>query len=400
MELIIETLAGAGPGAAPLEIVERKGLGHPDTICDALAEEVCLALCEEYERRFGGILHHNVDKVLLCGGSARPTFGGGEVTAPIEIILGGRATSTHEGERIPVDEIAVDAAKRWITRSLPHVDVERNVVFSTRIHPGSSELSALFRRGHGAEVPRANDTSIGVGFAPLTTLERVVLEVEQLLNGAETKRQHPYIGEDLKVMGVRNRDQIDLTLACAMVSRHVHDLDAYAMKLELVRELVEAHAQSIAGHPVSVKVNAADDLERGDVYLTVTGTSAEAGDDGEVGRGNRASGLITPYRPMTLEAAAGKNPVSHVGKLYNALAGRVASRLAAELGGGTDAAVVVVSRIGHPIDDPRAVNLRLSSAQPLDLAEAERVARAVLADEVARLPELRAQLLARQVRLF
>ncbi len=53
-----------------VEVVERKGAGHPDTICDALAETLSRNLCREYQSRFGYILHHNVDKALLCGGRA------------------------------------------------------------------------------------------------------------------------------------------------------------------------------------------------------------------------------------------------------------------------------------------------------------------------------------------
>ena len=75
----------------PVEVVERKGLGHPDTIFDALAEALSRALCREYLQKCGIILHHNVDKALLCGGRAAPQFGGGVVLAPIEIHLAGRA---------------------------------------------------------------------------------------------------------------------------------------------------------------------------------------------------------------------------------------------------------------------------------------------------------------------
>jgi S-adenosylmethionine synthetase len=80
-----------------------------------------------------------------------------------------------------------------------------------------------------------------------------------------------------------------------------------------------------------VVVNAADDLQAGSVYLTVTGTSAEAGDDGEAGRGNRVNGLITPYRPMTMESAAGKNPVTHVGKISNVCASLITQRQVTEI---------------------------------------------------------------------
>ena len=102
----ISLLETPSPASQPLEIVERKGLGHPDTICDALAENLSRALSRFYLERCGAILHHNVDKALLCGGTARPAFGGGEIAEPIEIYLAGRATAEFEGVTIPVDEIA------------------------------------------------------------------------------------------------------------------------------------------------------------------------------------------------------------------------------------------------------------------------------------------------------
>src|SRR5450756_525052 len=74
-----------------VEVVERKGLGHPDSICDALAETLSRSLCLEYRDRFGKVLHHNVDKALLSGGRAAPAFGGGSVLAPMNIYLAGRA---------------------------------------------------------------------------------------------------------------------------------------------------------------------------------------------------------------------------------------------------------------------------------------------------------------------
>ena len=91
-----------------VEVVERKGAGHPDTICDALAEEFSRNLCREYLRRTGRVLHHNVDKALLCGGAARPAFGGGELLEPIEIHLAGRAVREFKGVKAPVEEIAVE----------------------------------------------------------------------------------------------------------------------------------------------------------------------------------------------------------------------------------------------------------------------------------------------------
>ena len=101
-----------------IEVVERKGLGHPDTICDALAETLSQNLCREYRRRFGEIFHHNVDKALLCGGRAKPNFGGGSVLAPITIYLAGRATANVGNEIVKIKDIAIDGSRSWLRRNL------------------------------------------------------------------------------------------------------------------------------------------------------------------------------------------------------------------------------------------------------------------------------------------
>jgi S-adenosylmethionine synthetase len=155
-----------------VEVVERKGVGHPDTICDGIAEHVCVCLCRYYLERFGQILHHNVDKVLLVGGSARPAFSGGHVV-DIEIYLAGRATQTYCNTQIPVHEIAVEASREWVAAHLPGLNVDTDVRIVSRLHPGSTELVRLVSASNS--LPRANDTSCGAGFAPLTDLERVVV---------------------------------------------------------------------------------------------------------------------------------------------------------------------------------------------------------------------------------
>jgi S-adenosylmethionine synthetase len=382
----------------PFEVVERKGIGHPDTICDGIAEHISRCLCRYYLERFGRILHHNVDKVLLVGGSARPVLGGGELTAPIELYLAGRATNLVGDESIPVADIAIGAAQAWLRAHLPELDVVRDVRIYSHIRPGSHSLTELFLRGAG--MPLANDTSVGVGFAPLTDLERVVLAVERRLNDAATKRTHPELGSDVKVMGVRRHEHIELTVACAIVARHVADLPAYLAARGLAQALALEAALSTTQLDVAVRVNAEDVPERGEMFLTVSGTSAEAGDDGEVGRGNRANGLITPYRLMTLEAAAGKNPVNHVGKLYNVAARDIAEAIARELPGAKDAACVLVSRIGDPIDQPQAGDLELGVGNVRDLETLSRRAIEVAESCLRNLPALQTRLLEGNIDVF
>ncbi len=400
MEIIVHAPEGAPAGEQPVEVVERKGMGHPDTICDAIAESVCVRLCRYYLERFGIILHHNVDKVLLRGGSAAPRFGGGEVCEPIELYLGGRATAVFQGVVIPVAELAVDASREWLRSHLHALDVDHDVTIHPLFRTGSSDLADLFLRRAGSGAALANDTSCGAGFWPPTPLERMVMAVEARLNAPDVRPLHPERGEDVKVMGVRCRDRIALTVGCAFVARFVPDLASYEHeKAAAVRLALEA-AREVAPLQVEVSLNAADDPGRGQVYLTVTGTSAEAGDDGEAGRGNRVNGLITPYRPMTLEAAAGKNPVSHVGKLYNVAAGRIAAALVAEIAGVKEASCTLVSQIGRPVDDPLVADLVIRRSDGGPVAELARSAEELARSELASLGVLCQELLRGEVRLY
>ena len=378
-----------------LEIVERKGLGHPDTICDALAESISLALSRHYRERFGFILHHNVDKILLCGGTALPAFGGGEVTAPIEVYLAGRATHEFRGQSIAVDDIAEQAVRSWFAANLHALDNERHVRVHSHIRPGSADLVELFLRQQREGALLANDTSIGVGYAPLTPLESSVYHVEKHLNSPSFKNAHPALGEDIKVMGVRHEQTMDLTVACAMIGHHLADLHDYLhLKADIERTAWGIARRYAAGHGVELSVNTADDPEHDSVYLTVTGTSAESGDDGEAGRGNRVNGLITPYRLMTMESVAGKNPVTHVGKIYNIAAGLIAEALVAEVPEVSEAACCLVSRIGKPITEPQLTDVKVRLPDDTRLPALRARIDNIVQEHLSALPEMADRLLA------
>ncbi|EDP76511.1 methionine adenosyltransferase [Hydrogenivirga sp. 128-5-R1-1] len=367
------------------EIVERKGTGHPDTICDSIAEELSVELSKLYLEEFGAVMHHNVDKALLVGGVAHPVFGGGEVISPIEIYLVGRAVNEREGRPLPVEELAIEATRRWIRENVRNLDPDRHIIIKPRIKPGSRDLVDLFLRfQQRGEVPLANDTSFGVGFAPFDDLERVVFEAERFLNSEEVKREHPEVGEDIKVMGVRIRDRIRITVACAFVSRYVESLEDYLGKKSVIHGKLRELVSGLTDKEVEVFINTADDPEQGSVYITVTGTSAEQGDDGQVGRGNRVNGLITPYRPMSLEAAAGKNPVSHIGKIYNVVANLIADRVVKEIEEVEEAYCYIVSQIGKPINEPQVCDVKVRTAKDLPGIEGE-IAR-IAQEELDRMP--------------
>ncbi|MGY0287526.1 MAG: methionine adenosyltransferase [Candidatus Methanodesulfokora washburnensis] len=338
----------------PVEIVERKGIGHPDTICDSIMEEVSVELNKEYLRRVGGILHYNADKSLLVAGEAEVKFGGGKVKRPMLLVIGDRATNLYAGEEIPIEEIAIRAAKRWIKENLRYVDPEEHVQYMVELRPGSAELTDIFRRSEG-KLMGANDTSAAVGYAPLSRMERLVLEVEKMLNSREFKRSFPEVGEDIKVMGYRVKNSVNLTIAVAFVDRYIGSEEEYFKRKEEVLEAVNSYLKNFPEfESIKVEMNTLDVRGRGEngVYLTVLGTSADSADSGEVGRGNGVNGLIPLMRPRSSEAAAGKNPVSHVGKIYNILTHKIAERVVEEVPEVREVFIWLVSRIGKPVDQP------------------------------------------------
>ncbi|QUO46573.1 MULTISPECIES: methionine adenosyltransferase [Halorubrum] len=352
-----------------VEIVERKGIGHPDSICDGVAESVSRALSQLYLDRVGKVLHYNTDETQLVAGRAAPAFGGGEVVEPIYILIVGRATKEYDGEQLPVDSTALAAARDYLSEAIPELEYGTDVVVDVRLGEGSGDLQDVFGE-ETQEVPMANDTSFGVGHAPLTETETIVHEAERALN-TTYHDDHPELGPDVKIMGKREGDRIDITVAAAMVDAYVDGLDEYDDAVASVREYVDDLAREYTDREVGVDVNTADDYDEGSVYLTVTGTSAEQGDDGSVGRGNRANGLITPNRPMSMEATSGKNPVNHIGKIYNLLSTRVAESVTSEVDGIRDLQVRLLSQIGRPIDEPHVADAQIVTEEGVALDDIE-----------------------------
>lgn len=354
--IIVRPLEELLPYEQEVEIVERKGIGHPDTICDQVAERVSIALSKLYLSEFGKIMHHNVDKALLVGGSTSTAYKGGKVVRPIELIIAGRATKEKNGRVLPLEEVAEKAVKKYLSRAIKNLDIENDIKLNIKIRPGSSELAQLFSRFGSGQVPFSNDTSIGTGFYPYDETEQVVYKIEKFLNSRKIKKTHPFIGEDIKVMGVREQNSIKITLALATVDKYINSLSDYIDKIKQTKQLIKE--QDWFKNSYEISINTADCYEEQSIYLTVTGTSGEHGDDGQVGRGNRANGLITPYRPMTLEAVAGKNPINHVGKLYNLFATDLCKTIV-ESGHAGEAYVSLVSQIGKPINEPQIVDIKI-----------------------------------------
>ncbi len=352
--ILIEPYQGTSVAEHRVEIVERKGTGHPDYLCDSMMEAISIALSKEYVREFGAILHHNIDKGLLAAGRVEKRFGGGRVLRPMELTIGDRATLSVGRKKVPVAEIAVNAAQAWLKQHMRFVDPQKHVKYRVVLAPGSEELKDIFSRP--GQIRGANDTSAAVGYYPLSPCEKVVLGLERYLNSRPFKRTHPETGEDIKVMGLRTERVLDLTVAMPLICRYIRsEKDYFEHKEMLVQEMRKFVMRFGGFRDIRISYNTLDEKGRGlgGVYLALLGTSAEDADSGQVGRGNRVNGLISMNRPMGTEAAAGKNPVSHVGKIYNVLAHKIAKNLYETIEGIREVYVLLLSRIGTPINMPQ-----------------------------------------------
>ncbi|MEM3730202.1 MAG: methionine adenosyltransferase [Candidatus Bathyarchaeia archaeon] len=351
--IVVESLKQTPLEKQRIEIVERKGLGHPDYICDAVMDNISIRLSKEYLEKTGSILHHNVDKSLLVAGEAEPRFGGGIVKQPMLFVFGDRATTEFDGVKIDVKEIAINTAKEWFKKNMRFVDPEKHVKYQVELKPGSAGLVDIFKRK--GKVLGANDTSAAVGYAPMTRTEKIVLQTEQYLNSKEFKNRFPETGEDIKVMGFRINNTLNLTVAMAFVDYYINsEKEYFEKKAKIVAELENFVLANTNFDNVNIQLNTLDAPGRGlgGLYLTVLGTSADSGDSGQVGRGNRVNGLISLNRPFCSEAAAGKNPVSHVGKIYNVLTYRIAQHVYEEVPEIEEVYIWLLSKIGSPIDQP------------------------------------------------
>lgn len=365
--MIIEA-SRPSPAEEAMEIVERKGVGHPDTICDAVMEAVAVELAQAYLKTCGRILHFNADKGMLVAGQVACRFGGGSVLAPMRLVMGDRATFEWKGKHIPVSEIAERTAYKWFTRHLPRIKPIKHLECQVELRPASEELRSVAERPRAAV---ANDTSATVGYAPLTPTERLVFQVERFLNGPSFKKAFADTGEDVKVLGVRTGTDLTLTVAMPFLAPLIRTESAYFARKALATRALAAFVQrkAWAGVAPQVFLNVLDRPGAGEAgaYLTLLGTSAEAGDSGEVGRGNRVCGIIALRRPASAEAAAGKNPVAHVGKIYNVLAQVLAEDIHKKVPGLRAVTVWLTSQVGKPIGSPQAVVVEVTPAGGMTL---------------------------------
>jgi S-adenosylmethionine synthetase len=381
-----------------IELVERKCLGHPDSIADGIAESISQALCKEYLREFGVVLHHNTDQGEVVAGESCPKFGGGKMIRPIYVLIDGRATKQFNGVTVPTDAVAVEAAHAYLHKILPELNLTRDVMIDSRLGTGSTDLRDVFKPRQG-KVPRSNDTSFGVGHAPFSEVETIIRNSAQYID-TKLRKKYPAIGQDIKIMGLRDGNTITLTIACAIVDKYCADIKEYQDYMALLTEEIGKVAKKSTKRRIVVNVNTADDIKNKSVFLTVTGTSAEMGDDGSVGRGNRCNGLITPNRPMSMEATSGKNPINHIGKIYNLLSTQIAQESVKKVDGIEEMYVRLLSQIGKPIDQPLVASIQVLPKHGVTLKEINSEINGIVDDNLANVTSITEKVIRGELKTF
>lgn len=392
MNLVVEALQETPVARRRIELVERKGIGHPDTICDSLVEAISVDLNRMYLERIRAIPHYNIDKALLVAGQCSKDFGRGEIVRAMELYVGDRATFRVGDVALPVEETVHDAVERWVADHLPNVRPRRDLVARVVLSPGSEELRSIYKPGGGGTIG-SNDTCGSSGYAPLSPTEEAVLAIEHFLNSRDFKTRFPDTGQDVKVFASRTDARLDVTVAMPLLCRFVASEAAYFARKDEIRS---ALAEQFRGLPFAVEwhLNCLDRPGKGSegTYLSLTGTSAEDADSGQVGRGNRANGLIAFSRPTGGEATAGKNPVAHTGKIYSVLAHRLAALMHARCPELIEVYVHLSARIGEPVDRP-ALGVQVVPSPGFDPRDAEAAIREIAESEMRHLDSFREELI-------
>ncbi|MBR9678850.1 MAG: hypothetical protein GON13_01110 [Nanoarchaeota archaeon] len=332
------------PDDNKFEIAELKGKGHPDTLSDALASRISIDYAKWWMNELGvgveQVPHHNFDKILLAGGEVNIKWGGGEVIKPFNTILAGNATIKQGNIEIPLKQIVSLSASALFRKSIG-MKVEWDLDISN-VSTSSQALSNTYSQGLFA-----NDTSFGTGHYPLTKLEQTMYDVNIELE--KIMQNKKFLGTDVKIMGRRINDEYVFTLAAGIKDESVNSEKDYFNHLSYIQEKI----LNKLPEPSRLSINQNDTPKKGtneeNYYLLVTGSSVENADHGQVGRGNRVTGMITPFRPQTIEAIAGKNLTRHVGGFYNIWAQQISKKIWERTGVGSQ--VVIVSEIGKPIQD-------------------------------------------------
>ena len=378
-------------GHTNFEIVERKGKGHPDTLSDTLAEKLSNAYSKYTLENFGAVLHHNFDKVGMMGGKCNVEFGSGKMLKPIRVLLNGRASSKFGNTIIDVKSLLLNETKKFFNDNFPMLNFDTDVRIIYEVSEGSSPGGV---KGHESKRHRwfepeslddlnelkhlnCNDTSMGCSFYGYSILENIVSTIERTLNSKEYKKNHKWIGSDIKIMGFRQDKKVSITMCVPQLCMQVNSIDEYVKNKEKVRnDVIDIVKKLYPKVMLDLYINTRDKITKDntDLYLTFTGSSIEMGDEGFVGRGNRMGGLITPRRFYTMEGICGKNPIYHAGKMYSVVSYIISKKINEAFN--VNCSVEMIGQSGQPLANP--FKITIYTDKQVDYNKCDQIASEVL----------------------
>ncbi len=351
------------------ELVERKGIGHPDTLADGVAEAISLEFSNYCYDHFGAVLHQTLDKIMFIGGKGEFGFNKGRMLKPWNLVINGRMTESFGNNKIDYKKLAANSAIDYLHRVVPNLDTDHwlNIIFYTST---SSKNPTWFHPRTLADVPDAikpyaNDTSTAVGYWPLSLTEQLTLLMEKYFYHENGSPRLPFVGQDIKVMSIRKKKDIEITICIPFFSAQTPDAKTYfGRKREIQNDLQDLASSFVKGkYKVKVNVNTQDEMikkpsEGKGFYFVISGSALDSGEEGVVGRGNRSRGIISNVRPYSMEGIQGKNPSYYVGKVYNYVADLLSKAVAEEFG--CECNVFISSRNGDDLKIPRHVIVQTS----------------------------------------
>lgn len=320
-----------------------------------------------------------IDKLSILGGGSKVCFGKGEMIAPIRILINGRFTDRYKNIKIDYMDIVSNTIKNYFRELFPLLDINKYLVIVDNTHhnegPGvvytddnttKNERKKFFEVVDEADILRhnnffrCNDTSTTVSYYPMSKLEKTVLNIEQILNSKDYKIKNPWVGNDIKVMGIRKDKKIEVTSCVPLISLYVSNLEDYKRKIEMIKiDIEKIIRKEFDNNDISIFLNTRDNYEKNDLYLTAIGSAVESGDEGAVGRGNRSRGVIPFSRNFSMEAPCGKNPVYHTGKLFTTIGDIISRKIFEKYN--IENVVFCTSKMGDNINEPWNISVELNN---------------------------------------
>ncbi|MCK4295283.1 MAG: hypothetical protein KAX28_01335 [Candidatus Marinimicrobia bacterium] len=360
---------GQYPSNSPFEIVERKGIGHPDTLADGIAESISIEYSKYCLKEFGAILHHNFDKTLIVGGHFQPYKNDLIIMkSPIKIILNGRISTMFANKDIDFKKIQENAVKKYLKNIIPDFNANKYLKF----HHFTSDFSKYDKWFHPRslnDLPElknktSSDTTITVGYWPPTPTEKIVLELEKYLNTPK-KRRYKYLGVDIKVLAYRIKNAINISISIPFIRKFIPSKDFYESKVEELRDELLNFSTDLTHNQFNLKLfvnpSSSNPFKEKRQYILYIGTCIEHGEEGAVGRGNSPMGLISSNRPHAMEAPYGKNPVYHSGKVYSYFTRKLAKTIGDSLQ--TDITVYAVTKHSDLLLSPSQIIVESTSSE-------------------------------------